>query len=46
MILMALGTFAIGCIPDAATIGVFAPILLLFARLIQASPPAGSTATR
>ena len=35
MILMALGTFAIGCIPDAATIGVFAPILLLFARLIQ-----------
>ena len=35
MIMMALGTFAIGCIPDAARIGVFAPILLLCARLIQ-----------
>jgi MHS family proline/betaine transporter-like MFS transporter len=35
MILMALGTFAIGCIPNAATIGVFAPILLLCARLVQ-----------
>jgi MHS family proline/betaine transporter-like MFS transporter len=35
MIMMALGTFAIGCIPDAATIGVFAPILLLCARLVQ-----------
>ena len=35
MIMMALGTFAIGCIPNAATIGVLAPILLLFARLIQ-----------
>jgi MFS transporter, MHS family, proline/betaine transporter len=35
MILMALGTFAIGCIPSATTIGVFAPILLLCARLVQ-----------
>src|SRR5690349_13844298 len=32
MILMALGTFAIGCIPDERTIGVLAPILLLVAR--------------
>ncbi len=35
MILMALGTFAIGCIPDERTIGVWAPILLLVARLVQ-----------
>ena len=35
MILMALGTFAIGCIPNAASIGVLAPILLLVARLVQ-----------
>jgi MHS family proline/betaine transporter-like MFS transporter len=35
MILMALGTFAIGCIPDASAIGVLAPILLLLARLVQ-----------
>src|SRR3954453_16810113 len=32
MILMALGTFAIGCIPGPATIGVLAPVLLLCAR--------------
>jgi MHS family proline/betaine transporter-like MFS transporter len=35
MLLMALGTFAIGCIPSHAAIGVGAPILLLIARLIQ-----------
>jgi len=35
MVLMALGTFAIGCIPSAASIGVWAPILLLVARLVQ-----------
>ena len=35
MILMALGTFAIGCIPSHATIGVWAPLLLLVARLVQ-----------
>jgi MFS transporter, MHS family, proline/betaine transporter len=35
MILMALGTFAIGCIPSAASIGLWAPMLLLVARLVQ-----------
>jgi MHS family proline/betaine transporter-like MFS transporter len=35
MVLMALGTFAIGCIPSEASIGVWAPILLLVARLVQ-----------
>lgn len=35
MILMALGTFAIGIIPTTASIGVFAPMLLLLARLVQ-----------
>ena len=36
MILMALGTFAIGCIPSrAASIGMLAPALLLVARLVQ-----------
>jgi len=35
MILMALGTFVIGCIPDKNTIGLWAPALLLVARLIQ-----------
>ena len=35
MILMALGTFAIGCIPSAHSIGLLAPVLLLVARLVQ-----------
>ena len=35
MILMALGTFAIGCIPDKSSIGLWAPALLLLARLVQ-----------
>lgn len=35
MILMALGTFAIGCIPDPAAIGMLAPLFLLLARLVQ-----------
>jgi MHS family proline/betaine transporter-like MFS transporter len=35
MILMALGTFAIGCIPSTDSIGILAPILLLVARLVQ-----------
>jgi MHS family proline/betaine transporter-like MFS transporter len=35
MVLMALGTFAIGCIPNERSIGVAAPILLLVARLVQ-----------
>ncbi len=35
MILMALGTFAIGCFPDEHSIGAAAPLLLLAARLVQ-----------
>jgi MFS transporter, MHS family, proline/betaine transporter len=35
MILMALGTFAIGCIPSPSVIGLAAPLLLLVARLVQ-----------
>ena len=35
MLLMAAGTFAIGCIPSAESIGILAPILLLVARLVQ-----------
>lgn len=35
IILMALGTFAIGCIPSYAAIGLWAPALLLVARLVQ-----------
>ncbi|WP_443071309.1 glycine betaine/L-proline transporter ProP [Streptomyces sp. NBC_01465] len=35
MIMMAAGTFAIGLIPSYATIGVWAPVLLLAARLVQ-----------
>lgn len=35
MVLMALATFAIGCIPDAHAIGLWAPALLLVARLVQ-----------
>jgi MHS family proline/betaine transporter-like MFS transporter len=35
MLLMAAGTFVIGCIPSHDSIGILAPILLLFARLLQ-----------
>jgi MHS family proline/betaine transporter-like MFS transporter len=35
MILMALGTFAIGCLPSQQSIGILAPLLLLVARLVQ-----------
>jgi MHS family proline/betaine transporter-like MFS transporter len=35
MIMMALGTFVIGCIPSRDAIGIAAPILLLLARLVQ-----------
>jgi MHS family proline/betaine transporter-like MFS transporter len=35
MILMALGTFSIGCIPSQDSIGLWAPALLLVARLVQ-----------
>ena len=46
MILMALGTFAIGCIPSAATIGVSRRSCCCSPGSSRASPPAGSTATR
>ncbi|WP_153100773.1 glycine betaine/L-proline transporter ProP [Paraburkholderia hayleyella] len=35
MIMMALGTFAIGLIPSYTSIGILAPVLLLVARLVQ-----------
>jgi len=35
MIMMAVGTFAIGVIPGYSSIGITAPILLLLARLVQ-----------
>ncbi|WP_333762610.1 glycine betaine/L-proline transporter ProP [Streptomyces sp. IBSBF 2390] len=35
MILMAAGTFAIGLIPSHAVIGLWAPVLLIFFRLVQ-----------
>jgi MHS family proline/betaine transporter-like MFS transporter len=35
MILMAVGTFCIGLIPAYGSIGIFAPVLLLAARLLQ-----------
>lgn len=35
MVMMAIGTFAIGLIPSHATIGIWAPVLLLVARLVQ-----------
>jgi MHS family proline/betaine transporter-like MFS transporter len=35
MILMALGTFAIGVVPSYAAIGIAAPFLLLICRLVQ-----------
>jgi MHS family proline/betaine transporter-like MFS transporter len=35
MLMMAAGTFVIGCIPSHDSIGILAPILLLVARLVQ-----------
>jgi MHS family proline/betaine transporter-like MFS transporter len=35
MIMMAIGTFCIGLIPSYGSIGIFAPVLLLVARLLQ-----------
>ncbi|MER7816361.1 glycine betaine/L-proline transporter ProP [Streptomyces sp. NPDC096153] len=44
MIMMAVGTFAIGLIPSYATIGVAAPVLLLVARLVQGFSTGGEYA--
>ncbi|MEU5751712.1 glycine betaine/L-proline transporter ProP [Streptomyces sp. NPDC047829] len=44
MIMMAAGTFAIGLIPSYATIGVWAPVLLLVARLVQGFSTGGEYA--
>lgn len=35
MIMMSIGTFAVGLIPSYASIGLWAPVLLLVARLVQ-----------
>jgi len=35
MIMMSVGTFCIGLIPDYGSIGIMAPVLLLIARLVQ-----------
>ncbi|MCE7548686.1 glycine betaine/L-proline transporter ProP [Streptomyces thermodiastaticus] len=44
VIMMAVGTFAIGLIPSYATLGVGAPILLLAARLVQGFSTGGEYA--
>src|SRR5690349_8219053 len=44
MIMMAMGTFAIGLIPSYASIGVGAPVLLLVARLVQGFSTGGEYA--
>ncbi|GHE82904.1 glycine betaine/L-proline transporter ProP [Streptomyces fumanus] len=44
MIMMAAGTFAIGLIPSYAAIGVWAPVLLLVARLVQGFSTGGEYA--
>ncbi|WP_320779555.1 glycine betaine/L-proline transporter ProP [Streptomyces sp. CRN 30] len=44
MIMMAAGTFAIGLIPSYASIGVWAPVLLLVARLVQGFSTGGEYA--
>lgn len=41
LILMGAATFAIGCIPGAATIGMWAPILLVLLRVAQGVSAAG-----
>lgn len=35
LIIMAAATFAIGCLPQATSIGIWAPVLLVICRLIQ-----------
>lgn len=42
LVMMGAATFAIGLLPDYAAIGIWAPILLLTLRVIQAWPSAAS----
>jgi MHS family proline/betaine transporter-like MFS transporter len=44
MFLMAAGTVAIGCLPTFQSIGLFAPILLVLARLVQGFSAGGEWA--
>lgn len=44
MIMMAIGTFAVGFIPGYHTIGIWAPILLVLARLVQGFSTGGEYA--
>ncbi|HWJ78750.1 MAG TPA: MFS transporter [Niallia sp.] len=44
MCLMSISTFAIGLIPSYATIGIFAPILLLLCRMVQGFSASGEYA--
>ena len=45
MIMMALGTFCIGVIPNPSTLGIAAPLLLLLFRLIQGFSTGGEYGT-